>query len=147
MGYKQIQAFDPAKMGTAAGLCLQNVAKGYGIYPSPNPSMSAAEDCQRNANAGTLHRDRNFPSNCAVPVYLDTASKYDHILVADHGTYWSDGKRLTTLDGLNVIGWGEQCNGYRIVEYTPDPTPPTPTGFLPEKGYWSVTITTRAWGS
>lgn len=137
MGYKQVKTFDPNKMGSEKGMCLRNVAKGYGIYPSPSPSSSAKNDMERNAQKGTLHRDRNFPANCAVPVYLDTSSPYEHVIVADHGIYWSDKKRLTTLDGLSVIGWGEWCNGYQIVSYTPDPTPPTPTGgFLPAKGYW-----------
>lgn len=136
MGWKQIKSFDPSKMGTRKGYCLQNVAKGYGIYPSPDPSASAKQDMERNAAKGTLHRDSNFPTQVAVPVYLDTASPYEHIIVADHGVYWSDGKRLSSLSGLTVIGWGEWCNGYQIVESTPDPVPPAPSGFLPAKGYW-----------
>lgn len=136
MGWKQIKSFDPSKMGTRKGYCLQNVAKGYGIYPSPDPSASAKQDMERNAAKGTLHRDSNFPSEVAVPVYLDTASPYEHIIVCDHGTLWSDGKRLTSLSGLTVIGWGEWCNGYQIVEKTPDPEPTPTTGFLPAKGYW-----------
>ena len=136
MGWKQIKSFDPSKMGTRKGYCLQNVAKGFGIYPSPDPSSSAKQDMERNATRGTLHRNSNFPTQVAVPVYLDTASPYEHIIVADHGTYWSDGKRLTSLAGLTVIGWGEWCNGYQIVVSTPDPVPPAPSGFLPAKGYW-----------
>jgi peptidoglycan hydrolase-like protein with peptidoglycan-binding domain len=136
MGWKQIKSFDPSKMGTRKGFCLQNVAKGFGIYPSPDPSASAKQDMERNAARGTLHRNSNFPTQVAVPVYLDTASPYEHIIVADHGTYWSDGKRLTSLAGLTVLGWGEWCNGYQIVVSTPDPVPPAPSGFLPAKGYW-----------
>lgn len=136
MGWKQIKSFDPSKMGTRKGFCLQNVAKGYGIYPSPDPSASAKQDMERNAARGTLHRSSNFPTQVAVPVYLDTASPYEHIIVADHGVYWSDGKRLSSLSGLTVIGWGEWCNGYQIVVSTPDPVPPAPSGFLPAKGYW-----------
>lgn len=138
MGWKQIKSFDPNAMGNRKGYCLQNVAKGFHIYPSPDPSASAKQDCERNAARGTLHRDSNFPTQVAVPVYLDTASPYEHVIVADHGTYWSDGKRLSSLAGLTVIGWGEWCNGYQIVEKTPDPVPPTPTGFLPAKGYWTM---------
>jgi len=136
MGWKQIKSFDPNAMGNRKGYCLQNVAKGFHIYPSPDPSASAKQDCERNAAKGTLHRDSNFPTQVAVPVYLDTASPYEHIIVADHGVYWSDGKRLTSLAGLTVIGWGEWCNGYQIVVSTPDPVPPAPSGFLPAKGYW-----------
>ena len=137
MGYKQIKSFDPSKMGNRKGYCLQNVAKGFGVYPSPNPSASAKQDMERNRAQGTLHPMSEYPSNCAVPVYLDTASPYEHVIVDDHGTLWSDGKRLTSLAGFNVFGWGEFCNGYRIVERTPDPVPPAPTGFLPAKGYWA----------
>lgn len=122
MGCKQLISFNPSNMGKDKGYCLRNVAKGYGIYPSPSPSSSAKNDMERNAAMGTLHRDRNFPKGCAVPVYIDTASPYEHIIVADNGVYWSDGKRLTTLNGLSVIGWGEWCNGYRIVENTVDLT-------------------------
>lgn len=136
MAVKQLKQFSAAKMGTRKGYCLQNVAKGFGIYPSPSPSASAVQDMQRNKNKGTFHANSNFPLDGAVPVYLDTASKYEHIIVADHGIYWSDGKRLTSLAGLKVLGWGEWCNGYRIVEIVPDPTP-APTGFLPAKGYWA----------
>jgi peptidoglycan hydrolase-like protein with peptidoglycan-binding domain len=136
MGWKQIKSFDPNAMGNRKGYCLQNVAKGFHIYPSPDPSASAKQDCERNAAKGTLHRDSNFPTQVAVPVYIDTASPYEHVIVADHGVYWSDGKRLSSLSGLTVIGWGEWCNGFQIVESTPDPVPPAPSGFLPAKGYW-----------
>lgn len=136
MAVKQLKQFSAAKMGTRKGYCLQNVAKGFGVYPSPSPSASAIQDMQRNKAKGTFHANSNFPLDGAVPVYLDTASKWEHIIVADHGIYWSDGKRLTSLAGLKVLGWGEWCNGYRIVEIVPDPTP-APTGFLPAKGYWA----------
>ena len=135
MAVKQLKQFSAAKMGTRKRDCLQNVAKGFGIYPSPSPSASAIQDMQRNKAKGTFHANSNFPLDGAVPVYLDTASKWEHIIVADHGVYWSDGKRLTSLAGLKVLGWGEWCNGYRIVEIVPDPKP-APTGFLPAKGYW-----------
>lgn len=132
MGYRQLKPFYPNDMGKEKGYCLKNVAKGYHIYPSPSPSSSAKQDMDRNIEKGTLHRDQNFPSNCAVPVYLDTTSQYEHILVCDKGTLWSDGKKLPSLSGYSVYGWGEWCNGYKIVEYEPDPQ----TGFLPAKGYW-----------
>lgn len=136
MGYKQIKSFDPAKMGTRKGWCLANVAKGFGVYGVPGALPSAKADMEFNRNRGTLHPMSEYPSNCAVPVYLDTASPYEHVIVDDHGTLWSDGKRLSSLDGFVVFGWGEYCNSVRVVEKTSDPTPPSPTGFLPAKGYW-----------
>ena len=85
-----------------------------------------------NKARGTLHPLNTIPNNVAVPVYLDTASKYEHVEVCDKGTYWSDG--YTTGKPNNSFGWGEYCNGVRIVEWQNDPQPTT--GFLPPKGYW-----------
>ena len=135
MGWKQIKTFDPAKMGTRKGWCLQNVREGFGIPNGTFPSAKADMESQR-AN-GTLHPMSEYPSNCAVPVYIDTASPNEHVICDDHGVLWSDGKILTTLEGLKVFGWGELCDNVRVVEKTQDPTPPAPTtGFLPAKGYW-----------
>lgn len=132
MAFKQIKPFYPAKMGTQQGFCLRNVAKGFCIYPSKSPSSSAVNDMNRNKKAGTFHTG-NPPTSVAVPVYCDTASKFEHIVVSDHGVVYSDGKRIQNgLKAYNVLGWGEQCNGYRIIEITPDPA----TGFLPARGYW-----------
>jgi hypothetical protein len=59
----------------------------------------------------------SIPTNVSVPVYMDTTSKYEHIIVCDHGKYYSDGKRLTSIKGLKFFGWGEMCNGVRVVKY------------------------------
>ena len=40
---------------------------------------------------------------------------------------YNDGKKVNSLD---IIGWGEWCNGYQIVKYTESKS------FLPAKGYW-----------
>lgn len=132
MAFKQIIPFNPAKMGTQQGYCLRNVAKGFGIYPSKSPSSSAVDDMNRNKKAGTFHAG-NPPASIAAPVYCDTASKFEHVVVSDHGTVYSDGKLIKNgLKAYKVLGWGEQCNGYRLIEITPDPAP----GFLPARGYW-----------
>lgn len=116
--WTQLIAFDPARMGTIQGLCLQNVAKGFGIYPSPSPSSSARQDMNRNIQLGTLHTDLPPPTNVAVPVYCESGTPAGHIIVWDHGKVWSDGKLITK--GLSawstVYGWGEWCNGYQIVK-------------------------------
>lgn len=134
MGYKQLKPFYPKDMGTKKGWCLENVAKGYHIYGVPSGLPSAKADMEFNKARGTLHPLNTIPNNVAVPVYLDTSSKYEHIEVSDKGTYWSDGYIVSKPTG-NVFGWGEYCNGVRIVEWQNDPQP-TPTGFLPAKGYW-----------
>ena len=131
MGYRQLKPFYPKDMGTRKGLCLENVAKGFHIYGVPSALPSAKADMEFNKARGTLHPLNTIPNNVAVPVYLDTATKYEHVEVCDKGTYWSDGYIVSKPN--NSFGWGEYCNGVRIVEWADDPQP---TGFLPTKGYW-----------
>ena len=76
MGYRQLKPFYPKDMGNKKGQCLQNIAKGFHIYPSKDPSSSAKNDMERNKRKGTLHPFNSIPNNVAVPVYLDTPSKY-----------------------------------------------------------------------
>lgn len=118
MAYKQLVNFDINKMGTRAGYCLQNVRLGFGIK---SLHYDAKEDMEANKAAGTLHDISTLPTNVAVPVYLDTPSPYEHVIVSDHGTLYSDGKRLTSLAGFKVFGWGESINGVRVVESVPEP--------------------------
>lgn len=131
MSYRQLKPFYPKDMGKKKGWCLENVAKGYHIYGVPSSLPSAKADMEFNRAKGTLHPLNTIPNNVAVPVYVDTASKYEHIKVSDKGTYWSDG--YVVGKPSNTFGWGEYCNGVRIVEWQNDPKP---TGFLPAKGYW-----------
>lgn len=129
MAWEQVKPFYPKDMGNKKGFCLQNVAKGFHIYPSPNPSGSAKADMNTNKKKGTFHNGLSgIPANCAVPVYQDTPSVNEHILVYDKGVWWSDGKKVAKPN--NVFGWGEWCNGYQIIKNV------QPTGFLPAKGYW-----------
>lgn len=126
--YRQVRKFDPAKMGKRKGWCLANVAKGYeDCYGNPNAKESAKADMESQKAAGTLHDISSLPNNVAVPIYVDTTSKYEHVVVhtAD-GKYWEDGKE--TKAPKNTFGWGEYCNGVRVVEYANDPAPaPTPS--------------------
>ena len=127
--YDQIKPFFPKEMGNKKGLCLQNVAKGFRIYPSKDPSSSAKNDMERNKRKGTFHSGiKDIPTNCSVPVYQNTVSKYEHILVYDRGIWYSDGKRVNKPN--HIFGWGEWCNGYQIVKKG------STIGFLPAKGYW-----------
>lgn len=117
MGYRQVKNFDINKMGKTVGYCLRNVREGYGIAPK---HADAKADMEANKAAGTLHDISTLPTDVAVPVYLDTSSPYEHIIVSDHGTLYSDGKRLTSLNGFKVFGWGERVNGVPVVEAVPD---------------------------
>lgn len=133
--WKQLKAFNHNKMGTAKGWCELNVAKGFGVdgKNTKNPMPSAKADMQFNKSKGTLHPMSEYPGDISVPVFLDTASQYEHVIADDKGALWSDGKRMASLKGYKVYGWGEWCNGVRVVEKS---ATPTPSGFLPAKGYW-----------
>ena len=126
MSYKQVRNFNPAKMGTRKGYCLQNCRIAF--EPEIPPLyMDAKEAMQANRNAGTLHNMDSLPLNCAVPVFADTPSEYEHVMVCDKGVMYSDG---TIVDAANFkyFGWGETLNDVRVVEYVPDPEPqPEPT--------------------
>ena len=127
--YEQLKPFYPKDMGTKKGWCLQNVAKGFHIYPSPDPSASAKDDMQHNQKKGTFHKGTSdIPTNCDVPIYISTSSPDGHIEAYVKGAYYNDGKKVSN-PGL-ILGWGEWCNGYQIVKKVAKPS------FLPAKGYW-----------
>lgn len=135
MAWRQIRAFDPQKMGSKPGWCEMNAREGFGIPNGTFPSAKADMDSQV-AN-GTFHVELP-PNNISVPVFFDTSSKYEHVMVADHGIYYSDKKRLTSIAGWKPFGWGELMDGVRVVEWVDEPLPPQPTpGFLPAKGFWA----------
>lgn len=125
MGWVQVVGFDVSKMGTEPGMCEKNCRLGYGL---PARCASAKEDMEFNRNNGTLHPMSELPDNVAVPVFVDTASPYEHIEVSDHGTFYSDGKRVSNPYSQKFFGWGEFCAKARVVEYVkePEPTPPAP---------------------
>lgn len=130
MAFKQIRNFNPSKMGTKTGWCLQNVRLGFGITKGTYPSAKADMEAQR--KNGTFHAG-NPPASIAVPVYCDTASRFEHVVASDHGVVYSDGKVVRNgLKAYKVYGWGECCDGARVVEITAEPS----TGFLPPRGYW-----------
>lgn len=135
MSWLQEKAFDPNKMGTAKGWCLANVAKGFGVYGAPTAQPSAKADMEYNKRMGAFHAGKDVPVNVAVPVYIDTSSVYEHVVADDHGVVYSDGRRVVNgLAGFKVFGWGEYCNGVRVVKWADTPA----TGFLPAKGYWTI---------
>ena len=126
--WEQLKPFYPKDMGSKKGYCLQNVAKGFHIFPSPNPSGSAKADMNANKKKGTFHAGvTDIPQNCAVPIYIQSSSANGHVEVWDKGTCYNDGK--ATKNPGKVLGWGEWCNGYQIVKKISK-------GFLPTKGYW-----------
>lgn len=127
MSWKQVKTFNSKRMGHNKGWCLKNCRLGFGITDGHFPSAKA--DMESQLKNGTLHGLDTLPDNVAVPVYLDTPSRYEHVEVVDHGVWWSDGEKVKP--SKNVYGWGELCDGVRVVKWVEDKQP-----FLPAKGYW-----------
>ena len=115
MSYIQVKTFNPSKMGKRDGWCLMNVRLGFGIPNGKFPSAKADMESQR-AN-GTLHPISTLPANCTVPVYLNTTSPYEHVVVCVNGkTWYSDGKIVKAPAKSIIFGWGELCDGVRVVK-------------------------------
>ena len=109
MAWQQELNFNINKMGTKKGWCLQNARLGFGI--AKGTYASAKADMLAQKAKGTLH-PLPAPTNVAVPVYVDSISVYEHIMVCDHGTYYSDGKKVACPS--KVFGWGEFCDGVGV---------------------------------
>ena len=126
MAWNQIRQFDPSKMGTKPNFCLQNCRIGF-VPEIPPKYVDAKEAMLANKNAGTLHPISTRPTNCAVPVFADTPSINEHVMVWDRDKLYSDGK-VVNPNGFVWFGWAETLNDVRVVEYVADPAPaPEPT--------------------
>lgn len=128
MSYEQVRQFYPKEMGTRKGWCLANVDKGFRIYSGKFASAKA--DMLSQKKNGTLHPMSELPKNCAVPVYIDTSSEYEHVEVYDKGTWYSDGHKVSAPAYKICFGWGELCDGTRVIKLSNEKK------FLPAKGYW-----------
>lgn len=115
MAWQQVLNFNISKMGAKKGWCLQNARLGFGI--TKGTYVSAKADMLVQKANGTLH-PLPAPNNVSVPVYVDSISVYEHIMVCDHGTYYSDGKKVA--QPAKVFGWGELCDGVRVVKWVAD---------------------------
>lgn len=125
--FEQVRNFSPKKMGRKPKWCLQNAREGFGIYTGHFSSAKA--DMLAQKKNGTLHPFNTLPKNVAVPVYLDTTAKAEHVEVYDKGVWYSDGKKVSAPKASTVFGWGECCDNVRVVK-------PVSAGFLPTKGWW-----------
>lgn len=133
MSLVQVKKFSPSKMGKQAGWCLQNCRLGFGI--ENGTFYSARDDMESQKKNGTFHKGLP-PTNISVPVYCDTASEYEHVIVSDKGTYYSDGY-ITNPNYFAIFGWGEKCDGVRVVKWVEDKKK-TNEEIADEviKGYW-----------
>lgn len=116
MGWKQVKAFNLAKMGHTKNMCLHNVRVGYGIGPKYANAKLAMNE---NRNKGTLHALSTIPKNVTVPVF-SAQGVWGHVEVCLNGTYYSDGVRVRKPG--NSFQWGEFLNGVRVVAKT-NPAP------------------------
>lgn len=128
--YEQVINADPKKMGTAKGWCLKNTRLAFGIYTGKYASAKADMEAQK--KEGTLHPIDTLPSNVCVPVYIDTVSKYEHVVLSYYGTFYEDGKKISRYYYKNYFGWGEKVDGNRVVKAS------NIKKFLPSRGYWCV---------
>jgi hypothetical protein len=115
MSWKQVKTFNVSKMGTRKNWCLMNARLGFGITQGKYASAKADMEGQR--KSGTLHAGYP-PANISVPVYVDSTSPYEHVVVCDHGNYYSDGVLISKPK--YIFGWGELCDGVRVVKWEGD---------------------------
>lgn len=115
MSYIQVRQFNLSEMGKVDGWCLKNTRLGFGIKSGKFTSAKADMESQR--AKGTLHPLSTLPKNCTVPVYLDTSSPFEHVEVCVNGkTWYSDGKKVNPPAKSIIFGWGELCDGVRVVK-------------------------------
>lgn len=128
----QVKSANPAKMGTQKGWCLKNTRLAFGI--NKGTFASAKADMLSQKANGTLHPFSTIPSNLAVPIYINSISPNKHIGLWYKGVYYSNGKRAALPIKALIYGWGELCDGVRVVKLGSSPKPSSK--FLPAKGYW-----------
>lgn len=127
----QVKQANPSKMGRIAHMCLMNTRLAFGI--TKGTFKSARKDMQSQRANGTLHSFDTIPKDLAVPLYSYANLINGHVGLWYKGTYYSDGvKKPLPLRAL-ICGWGELCDGARVVKLS---TAGATTGFLPAKGYW-----------
>ena len=127
--YEQVSSVNIKAMGKKKGWCLQNCRLVFGF--TVGKYASAKVDMESQRAGGTLHSIDTLPTNVVVPVYVDTTSKYEHVVISYYGTFYEDGHRINRHKYSKYFGWGELCDGRRVVKVT------TLKPFLPSKGYWA----------
>ena len=126
--YEQDSSVNIKAMGKKKGWCLQNCRLVFGF--TTGKYASAKVDMQSQRAGGTLHSMDTLPTNVVVPVYVDSTSKYEHVIISYYGTFYEDGYKINRNKYSKFFGWGELCDGRRVVKAT------TLKSFLPSKGYW-----------
>ena len=129
MYFEQSVPVNIKNMGKRKGWCLQNCRLVFG-FPV-GKYASAKVDMESQKKNGTLHDITTLPDNVVVPVYVDTPSIYEHVIISWYGVFYEDGYKISRSKYSKFFGWGECCDGRRVVKVTEMKT------FLPSKGYWA----------
>lgn len=120
--FQQVLNFYPEDMGNTPGWCLQNVMDGFHIQVWASGIDGAYQDMLWNKNNGTLHEEIYPPADIAVPIYIRTQGPYHHVVAWDHGVVYDDKVRrdnwVDYFGAQNIWGWGEYCDGIRVVQRT-----------------------------
>lgn len=130
MSYEQVVPCNIKNMGKKKGWCLQNCRLAFGFKVGKFASAKLDMESQRKNK--TLHDIKTLPDNVSVPVYVDTSSVYEHVIISDHGVFYEDGSKISRNKYASFFGWGELCDGQRVVKATEG------KNFLPAKGYWAL---------
>ena len=80
--YEQTVPVNINAMGKKKGWCLQNCRLVFGF--KVGKFASAKVDMESQRKNGTLHPMNEMPTNVVVPVYVDTASKYKHVIISKY---------------------------------------------------------------
>lgn len=119
--WRQLLAFSISHMGTERNMCLKNTREGFGIGTAT--FQTARADMESQIANGTLHAGTP-PADIAVPIYYSNFSYVaaGHVAVWDHGVVYSDGQYYPSIEAVasNYTGWGELCDGTRVVEKVPE---------------------------
>lgn len=128
MAYKQVTGWDSNKGGTAPGMCLSNVRKGYGIPAKYDNAWTAWQNTQQ-------HTGRDYPAGVYAPIYFSYTTtiggvrkNYGHIGVRyPDGRFWTDGRVFASVEAYEAVkapryvGWGESVNGVSVIKWQDPP--------------------------
>lgn len=118
------------------GWCLNNVCRVFGgpwggYFPSAKYAWAVCKN---------KHRDTNFPTGVAVPVYCDTKSIYEHVVISmGDGRIWDDGRirsKANFLSIYKVFGWSPDLCNRTVATFVQSVPSNGGNGFLPRRGYW-----------
>lgn len=141
--YQQLKTFISSVVGQA-GDCLIYVRESFGIASNGTPTAAAGWASAQYKHSGTP------PSTISVPIWFSWENS-GHVASWVNGTIhsttaqgmktFSSVTELTTYigEGIEYLGWSEDCDGVRIVEPEAQPSAQTISITLPAtSGLWHL---------